>query len=135
MVEKEFIGKLLAIKPDEKRQKMEYGVARASLAGTPRRIKQDEQKKAQLRAQYDAVQRAQAANQPAGTITPQPEAAPTWGGQPSNPQLAIDAEAFKDPLTGESVLDDWEFQVLIAVVVDPNEFKPAQPGGPQASAQ
>jgi hypothetical protein len=134
MVEKEFVGKLLAIKPDDKRHRMEYAVARASLAGTPRRIRQDEQKKAQLRAQYDAVQRAQAANQPAGTVTPQPEAAPAWGVQ-QNPQAAIDAEAFKDPLTGESMLDDWQFQILIAVVIDPNEFKPAEPGGPQASAR
>jgi type IV pilus assembly protein PilM len=138
MVEKEFIGKLLAIKPDDKRPHMEYGVARASLTGTPRRIKQDEGKKQQLRSQYDALMRAQAASQPPGTANPETPPGPNWGGgmQP-NPQAAIDAEAFKDPLTGESVLDDWQFQVLIAVVIDPNPHQPAAaaPGSPQASAQ
>lgn len=61
---------------------------------------------------------------------------PPPGGSPaddaSNP-------AFADRLTGESVLNDWEFEIAVAVELDPAPFqKPAEeaaPAAPQATAQ
>ena len=139
LVEKEFIGKLLAIKPDAKRPAMEYAVARAGITGRPQRLRTDEARKQQLRSQFDAIQRAVQANQPEGTTAPPPTSPPAWnpgGFNPNNPGgMPNDAEAFKDPVTGEPMLDDWQFQVLVAVVIDPKKIETPAPGAPQASAQ
>lgn len=47
-----------------------------------------------------------------------------------------DISPYKDRLTGEDVRDDWEFTVLVAVVLDPPPpAPPAPPAEPQAAAQ
>jgi hypothetical protein len=46
-----------------------------------------------------------------------------------------DAELYKDPLTDEPVLEDWEFNILIAVAIDPPPFAPQPAAGQQANAQ
>ena len=59
-------------------------------------------------------------------------------GQPGAPKLDAngqpveDVAAFTDPLLGESMLDDWEFTIVIAVSLDPPPA-PTAPGAPVAS--
>jgi hypothetical protein len=53
------------------------------------------------------------------------------------PAVQVDADAYKDPVLGETVVDDWEFTLLVAVVIDPPPAAPAgapAPGTPGSTA-
>lgn len=170
LVFKDFLDRLLQVKPDEQRPRLEYGIARAAVGRRIFRVKDDSQRLQQLKTQYESMLRAQQAaaaaaattaggapngTNPNGRPTGQQSAGynpnrgfPTPGGGESgmyNPNTAAaDNEAFKDPGTGESVLNDWEFDVVLAVaVVDATTGSPAPappppavaPAGQQANAQ
>ncbi len=58
--------------------------------------------------------------------------------QPGGPTSPADNPAFKDRLTDESMLGDWEFVIAIAVELDPDPWRPAPPPSadePTASAE
>lgn len=46
------------------------------------------------------------------------------GGAPAVPATRGDEPAFKDRITGESVLADWEFTIAVAVELDPEAYVP-----------
>ena len=158
-----FINNLMNIWPSEKRQHLEYGVARATMT-TANKIEADPTRMAKLKAQYDfAMQAKKMADQAAEIIKRRAAVAagkpmgapgqPNGGMQPMfNPDMppnngvmtpadiaAAEAEAYKDRITGEDMRKDWEFTVVFAVMLDPPPFTPA-PGaapaapGPTASA-
>jgi len=53
-------------------------------------------------------------------------------GQP-NPAGVIDTSpAYNDRLTGESVVNDWEFEIAVAVELDPEPWKAPEAGAPAA---
>ena len=79
------------------------------------------------------------ANTPAPTPQPTNPYRPNVGGMPTPggggaPAAQVDPEAYKDPVLGESIVDDWEFTLLIAVVVDPPPATPASAPAPGSSA-
>lgn len=58
------------------------------------------------------------------------------GGSPvsGNPNLSpADDPAFKDRLTEESLLDDWEFTLAVAVEIDPEPYQKTPPPSPDES--
>ncbi|MBC8107766.1 MAG: type IV pilus assembly protein PilM [Anaerolineae bacterium] len=142
LIEKEFVGKLMNIKPDASHPKMEYAVARVAQVQA-RRVKMNPERLAKLKLEFEAAARAvemqqnkanggqptapdgQPGVQPGGVqggpvgappsvFRPNPGMVPPAGGA-----AVVDAEAYKDPVLGESVIDDWEFTLLIAVTLDP----------------
>jgi type IV pilus assembly protein PilM len=163
LIEKDLINSLLNIKPNEKNPKMEYAVVRVTLAGA-KKVRQDQERLTRVKAEYDAAKALKSgapAGAGATGAAPSAPSAPQGGGYPGGyPQSGYrppypgvnpsemerggapggaaapvtDAELYKDPLTEEPVLDDWEFNILIAVVIDPPAFTP-QPAGQQASSQ
>jgi hypothetical protein len=54
------------------------------------------------------------------------------GGQPGTNQPAAKADnpAFKDRLTEESLLNDWEFTIAIAIEIDPDAYQKPAPVDP-----
>ena len=152
LVDKDFIGQLLNIKPSDGRKQMEYAVVRAGITSAGK-VKQNQSRLQQLQAQYQAALRArQMAEQlqnrgtggarPPGTpVQPtnqwDPNVAAAPPGQPG--ATGVDPEAYKDPTLEESVLEDWEFTIVLAVMLDPPTYTPAppaegQPAGQQAAA-
>jgi hypothetical protein len=140
LIEKELIGNLMKIKPDQSRPKMEYAVARVQVL-PPKRVKQDADRLSRIRTEYEAMQKAmelanpkppEDPNNPGASGTPGAPATPpglppprgTYGGQWTPPGgtpagAQVDADLYKDPVLGETVIDDWEVTLLIAVVIDP----------------
>lgn len=52
----------------------------------------------------------------------------------TNPNVSLaDDPAYKDRLTEESLLGDWEFTLAIAVEIDPEPYQKAPPPGPDES--
>jgi type IV pilus assembly protein PilM len=135
LVEQDFLQKgLLSVWPTAAQPHMEFGIARAEIV-TRQQIRNDPDQLNRLRAAYEqAVAAQQAAAQP-GQPAPRygggggqdesvgsPGAgSPYGGGYGGNPAANMTDEnspAFKDA-NGESVLDDWEFTILVAVTLDP----------------
>jgi hypothetical protein len=56
------------------------------------------------------------------------------GAQPPQPGQIDDSPAYRDRLLDEDLKNDYEFTVLIAVVLDPPPMTPAAPGSPTAAA-
>jgi type IV pilus assembly protein PilM len=162
LIEKDLVNSLLNIKPSEKNPKMEYAVVRVALAmprqikRDPERLARV---KAEYDAAKALKTGAPVTGTTAGSAPTAPGAQPGGGGPPSYPQGPYgggrpnyptemerapgmqpggagappsDVESFKDPLTDESVMDDWEFNLVIAVALDPPPFTPQ---APQANAQ
>jgi len=46
-----------------------------------------------------------------------------------------EVEMYKDPLTDEPVLEDYVFNIIIAVAIDPPAHTATPPAGQQAAAQ
>jgi len=153
LVEQQFLKNLLAIWPSAAHPHMDFGVARADIVNR-QQIRNDSDRLSRLRSAYEQAVEAQHAAQSAQPFAangPAPDrdrdrdqpmggpGAPPYGGGYGNNGLDatdVNSPAFKDPVTGESVLDDWEFTILVAVTLDPPP--PAQtpgqtpaPGAPQ----
>ena len=161
-IEKDVQQGLLRIQPDAKRPDLEYAVRKVWIIQR-NQIGQDETRKQRLQTEYQSAQQAKdvaAGKVPTGAAggpdqgdmgAPQPYipgrpfgGPPPGFGQPNRmpgamPNGTIDPNApdpaFNDPLTGESVLNDWEFEIAVAVELDPAPWQAAPPAGPQASAQ
>jgi len=151
LIEKDFVGKLMNIKPDASHPHMEYAVARVAQVQA-RRVKMDPDRLARLKAEYEAAAKAAEMQQakanggqpttppPANPNGPAPTPPPVYrqnsGMAPAAPGGAapVDAEAYKDPVLGESVIDDWEFTLLIAVTLDPPPAAPPGTPAPGSSA-
>ncbi|MGH7175967.1 MAG: type IV pilus assembly protein PilM [Tepidisphaeraceae bacterium] len=139
LIGREFIGNLLKICPDEKRPKMDYAVCKAVMVNFTQ-IKKDPARMQKIKQEYDAAQRAQQAAAAASGVPGAghaPPPAPTPGARPGQPNPA-EQEAYKDHAMNESMLDDWDVTVLIAVMLDPPAYTPPPPGekpAPQASAK
>ncbi|MGN6506565.1 MAG: type IV pilus assembly protein PilM [Tepidisphaeraceae bacterium] len=154
---------LRSIEPDQKRPNLAYAVRKVWILRR-NQIREDEPRKQRLRTDYESAMRAKdvaaglaPGGVPGGPGSPEMDmqnpgvggynpqrpfgAPPTFGQPPVNarPEAAtLDEEAFKDRLTGESVLNDWEFEIAVAVELDPPAWTPAPPtppGDQQGAAQ
>ena len=147
---------LMKISPDATRPNLKFAVRKIWILSR-KQIAQDDLRKSRLRADYTAVQalNAQFSATPAGAGQPgmPPPGAPygapgAFGGggfgpggfRPgANPNAAAaladpNDPAFADKLTGETVVNDWEFEIAVAVELDPAPYVPPAPAA-QATAQ
>ncbi|MDB5328764.1 MAG: pilM [Phycisphaerales bacterium] len=149
-IEKDLQAALKSVAPSEKRPNLRYAIKRVwILQRNP--IKEDSLRMQKLSADYAAVLAAKTAAAGANaalTATPVPNEGgaptrppgypPTFGGQPQpQPGVATPAdESYNDRLTGESVLEDKEFEMVLGVELDPTPWvKPAaDPNAPQQTA-
>jgi len=148
-VEKDVKPALEKLVPDAKRPNMRFAVRKVWILSR-RQIASDESRKNRLRTDYAAANKPTAAGAiPGLPTTPNPGAfgAPSpFGGTPGGFRptgvaggTATDQSdpAFLDHLTGESVLNDWEFELAVAVELDPAPYQApdAAASAQQASAQ
>jgi type IV pilus assembly protein PilM len=154
LIESKFCDALKKIQPSSANPHMEYAVVKAVTVSV-NQIKQDQARLAQMKLDYDAIINANQrgasgpgapavanGNNPFAQEMQQAMRAAQQdarGGEPppnivnSNTAATADSPAYKDRLLkDEDVLNDWEFTVLVAVVLDP---KAPQASAPQASAQ
>lgn len=149
-IEKDLQDALKSVAPSERRPNLRYAIKRVwILQRNP--IKEDSTRMQKLAADYAAVlaaKTAAAGANAAGTVVPTGEGgAPPrppgypqggFGGQPQ-PQPGATAtpdESYNDRLTGESILEDKEFEMVLGLELDPPAWvKPAvDPNAPQATA-
>jgi type IV pilus assembly protein PilM len=144
LVEQDFLQKgLLSVWPSAAQPHMDFGIARAEIV-TRQQIRNDPDRLNRLRAAYEQAVAAQQAAQPnqtgprfapggnGGDESVAGPGGPPNGGFGGNPALNTNDEnspAFKDSY-GESVLDDWEFTILVAVTLDPPAPGPSPTQGP-----
>ena len=151
---------LLALAPSEKRPNLPYVVRKVwILQGN--QIKDDSTRMTRIRAEYDAIARGKA-GEIAG-VTGGPPAG-GYGGDPGGPPAGLfggtapppgypgagfpgnasrggggtsaqdNGDAYNDRLTGEPVINDWEFDIVLAVEMDPGPYVPAPaPAGQQTA--
>ena len=141
---------LTSIQPDPKRPNLKYSIKKWWLLSGSK-VGENADMKQRLDQAYQAAQKAKAATGLiAGDNLPMPGAMPGVGrpippGGMFNPGMdfgrggqgnggtggtaAADdkAEAYKDPVTGENVLNDQVFTMAIAVTVDPPAYTPPAP--------
>lgn len=155
-IEKDLQDALKTVAPSEQRPNLPYAVKHVwILQRNP--VKENSARLSKLQADYQAILTAR--NAATGATTPNmnngeggppvmpgrpPFGAPGFGGQPFGGQPGAAAggagatpdEAFNDRLTGESILDDKEFEMVLAIELDPAAWtKPAaDPNAPQQSA-
>ncbi|HMB94654.1 MAG TPA: type IV pilus assembly protein PilM [Tepidisphaeraceae bacterium] len=145
LIESKFCDALKKIGPTAENQKIEYAVVKA-VTVSANLIRDDQTRLQQMKQEYDA---AMAAKDRGVSMTPGGGgefAGPTGGGAQfrpptaqnmnMNPNIAInpvpaanpntpdESAPYQDHLLGEDIRNDWEFTVLIAVVLDPKP--PAQ---------
>ncbi len=135
-LEKDLVGQLNQI--NALKEHKNYYIAKAMIVSRTQ-ISSDENRKTAIKAAFDAR------NKPQGQVDPRRQA-PVGRGIGERGRFPIDnhrnitpdkpdkpeADPYIDPLfAGESVLQDWVFTVVVAVVVDPKDNLPA--GGTTAS--
>jgi hypothetical protein len=160
-IEKDLQDALKTVAPTEQRPNLPYAVRKVwILQRNP--IKEDAARLQRLQADYQAIQTAKAAAAALNAPTTPPgseggvPATPPTGGRPGgfppygggNPFGGVPQpvpgtvtggqpeEAYNDRLTGESILEDKEFELVLAVELDPATWtKPAaDPNAPQQTA-
>lgn len=150
LVEQDFLKDLLKTWPTAAQPHREFGIARAEIV-TRQQFRNDNERLAHLKADYDQDLAAEQAIKTGGNFSggaggysspqgyggpPQGYGGPPpgyggpppgYGGQQGAAAQAPDEnDAYKDRTTGESMLNDWEITVLVAVTLDPPA--PAAPG-------
>jgi hypothetical protein len=141
LVQFNFLKNLLSLIPSSARPKMEYASVKVVVVSSMQ-VKYDKARMAKMEADYNAALGAKQAPVMGRAGAPMG----VYGNPYGNPAAAAamaanpdDDSAYKDRLTGEDVRNDWEFTILLAIVIDPPAFNPtaapAAPAAPQASAQ
>jgi hypothetical protein len=146
LLETQLCAALRKIGPTTQNPKMDYAVVKA-VTVSANLIREDQTRVQQLKTDYDAAQNAKAHGSAVGMggapggFNPQgigglrPPTGPMgqFGGPPQGGGANVpdDSAAYQDQMLGEDVRNDWEFTVLVAVVLDP---KPPTPPA-QAAAQ
>lgn len=166
-IEKDLQTALKGVGPTEQRPNLKYAVRQVWILQR-NQVRRDTIRMAKLTSDYSAIAAAKAAiaagasaaeaataaslaqQNPEGVRPPgapifpgQPAypGAPAYPGQPGMTGTGVPDEAFNDRLTGESVLNDWEFEIALAVELDPAPWSatpvdpnavPADPNAPAA---
>jgi type IV pilus assembly protein PilM len=134
LVQDAFVEALKKITPDPANPHKAYSVPKAMVFGAMQ-VKQDQQRIAKMRADYQAALQAKAQQQQLAPPTaPRPGTAGFFGRNPVAVPAAQpgqidpnDNTPFLDRLLGEDVRDDWEVTVVFLVQLDPPPYAPPAP--------
>jgi type IV pilus assembly protein PilM len=146
LLETKLCDALRKIGPTAQNPKPEYAVVKA-VTVSANLIREDQTRLQQLKTDYDAAQNAKSRGMSApsgmmpGNFGPmgapmgqfdRPQGIPPGMINQGGPSAVEDSAPYQDRTTGEDIRNDWEFTVLVAVVLDP---KPPAAAAPTAAAQ